>query len=79
MKIHLNILIITAASLPEEKPPHSSAAGIPVASSAEGLLQVTTERHWKNKEKPMNLPELNFPFTLILVMFQQMTLSLYFI
>lgn len=45
MKIHFNILIITAASLPEEKPPHSSAAGIPVASPTEGLLQVTTERH----------------------------------
>lgn len=51
MKIHLNISIISAASRPEEQPPHSSAAGIPVASSMEGLLQVTTERHWKNKEK----------------------------
>lgn len=30
-KINLNILIITAASLPEEKLPHSSVAGIQVA------------------------------------------------
>lgn len=79
MKSNLNILITTAATLPEEKLPHSSAAGIPVVSSMEGLLQVTTERHWKNKEKPRNPSGLHSPFTLTLVMFQQMTLSLYFI
>lgn len=66
--MNLNILIITAASLPEEKLPHSSVAGIQVAAPVEGLLQVTTQSHWKNKEKPMNPPGLNFLFTLVLVM-----------
>lgn len=37
-KIHLNILIITAASLPEEKLPHSSAAGIQVAGPNGGVI-----------------------------------------
>lgn len=32
IKIHLNVLIISAASVPEEQPPHSSAAGILVSS-----------------------------------------------
>lgn len=67
-KINLNILIVSAASLPEEKLPHSSAAGIQVAAPVKGLLQVT-QSHWKNKEKPMNPPGLNFLFTLVLVMF----------
>lgn len=68
-KINLNILIISAASHPEEKLPHSSAAGIQAVAPMQGLLQVTTQSQWKNKEKPMNPPGLNFLFTLVLVMF----------
>lgn len=49
-KINLNILIISAASLPEEKLPHSSAAGIQAAAPVEGLLQVTTQSLEKQRK-----------------------------
>lgn len=61
-KINLNILIIIAASLPEEKLPHSSAAGIQVAGPSGGVIAGHNTESLEKQKKPHESSRAQLPF-----------------